>query len=324
MARCLVTGGAGFIGSHLSEALVAEGHDVVALDSFTDYYDPALKRENLKSLGSEPRFSLIEADLLDVALAPLLAESKYVFHLAAQPGVRASWGVSFQPYVDRNILATQRLIEACAGNPGIKRFVFSSSSSIYGDAETFPTEETATPKPVSPYGVTKLAGEHLAYAYFKNHKVPVVGLRYFTIYGPRQRPDMAFTRFIRAGLTGGELVIYGDGRQSRDFTYVSDAVEANMRAAFGGDATSGEMTGEMINVGAGRVTGLKKVLELVEGLCGKPLAIRHEEEQKGDVTMTCAGAAKMEKLLGFTPRVPLEVGLARQVSWAKASLGAVV
>ena len=234
----LVTGAAGFIGSHLSERLLDDGVEVRGVDRFSDYYDVALKRANLALLESRPGFSFTEGDLNELDLAQLLDGVDVVFHLAAQPGVRASWGREFEIYLRDNLLATQRLLEESRSHE-LRRFVFASSSSIYGDAEHFPTKETDAPGPVSPYGVTKLAAEHLGRQYFKGFGVPTVALRYFTIFGPRQRPDMAFNRFISAGLDGEPIAVFGDGLQERDFTYVSDAVAATIAAGERGTSRRG-------------------------------------------------------------------------------------
>src|SRR5579872_1548111 len=226
--RSIVTGAAGFIGSHLAERLIALGHDVVGIDSFTPYYDPTIKRANVAGLLNSPRFQLIEANLATADLEPIVAGADYVFHQAAQAGVRASWGSSFSGYTEYNVLATQRLLEALKEHRP-RKVVYASSSSVYGDA-ALPMRETARPQPVSPYGVTKLAAEHLCHLYWANYGVPAVSLRYFTVYGPRQRPDMGFNRFLRAALTGQPIHRFGDGEQTRDFTFVEDAVSATMAA----------------------------------------------------------------------------------------------
>ena len=228
--RVVVTGAAGFIGSHLTERLLANGHDVVGIDCFTDYYDRDLKEKNLEPSRAHARFTFAEIDLVDADLKPALDGAAIVYHLAGQPGVRPSWGNQFDQYVRDNVIATQRLLECLKGNP-IQRFVFAGSSSVYGDAEMFPTKESALPRPVSPYGVTKLAAEHLTHLYTQNFGIPAVSVRYFTVYGPRQRPDMAFARFMEALSDGEEIEVYGDGEQTREFTYVSDAVEGTIRAA---------------------------------------------------------------------------------------------
>src|ERR1700730_10465643 len=220
--RVVVTGAAGFIGSHLRERLLALGHEVVGIDSFTDYYDRARKEQNLEASRANPDFKFEELDLVDGDLGPVLQGAQVVYHLAGQPGVRPSWGSQFDRYVRDNIIATQRLLECLKGSP-IKRLVFAGSSSVYGDAEMFPTKESALPRPVSPYGVTKLAAEHLTHLYTRNFDIPAVSVRYFSVYGPRQRPDMAFARFMQALSDAQKIEVYGDGEQTREFTYVSDA-----------------------------------------------------------------------------------------------------
>ncbi|MGZ4206593.1 MAG: NAD-dependent epimerase/dehydratase family protein, partial [Actinomycetota bacterium] len=229
--RALVTGAAGFIGSHLCERLLRDGSNVVGIDSFTDYYDRSLKEENLAAVRSHPDFELRDDDLLTADLNRLVERVDVVFHLAAQPGVRGSWGRQFDVYVRNNVLATQRLLESMAGRSSAIRFVYASSSSVYGAAPTLPTSEDAPTKPISPYGVSKLAGEHLVSLYGLNRGLPVAIVRYFTVYGPRQRPDMAFTRFIRAALSGDAAELLGEGEQSRDLTFVGDAVDATVRSA---------------------------------------------------------------------------------------------
>jgi UDP-glucuronate 4-epimerase len=308
--KAVVTGAAGFIGSHLADSLVRDGHDVVGIDCFTDYYPRAAKEANLAALREQPRFRLVEARLQDAELAPLLDGAEQVFHLAAQAGVRASWGREFAHYSDHNVLATQRLLEAAlaAGGP---RLVYASSSSVYGDTDSLPLREDGPCRPVSPYGVTKLAGEHLALLYHRNHGLPTVSLRFFTVYGPRQRPDMAFHRFLRAARDGGEIVVFGDGRQTRDFTYVDDAVAAARAAALSGRA------GSVYNVGGGERVALGDVLRLVETVTARPLRIRHEEAQKGDMRDTLADTTAARRDLGFRSSVPLDEGLSREWQWIR-------
>ena len=308
MSRCLVTGAAGFIGSHLCERLVRDGHEVMGVDAFTDYYARAQKEANLASLRQAEGFSFLEADLLQADLASLLAGTDLVFHLAGQPGVRPSWGKDFDVYVRHNIAATQRLLEAAKGLP-LQKLVYASSSSIYGDAESYPTPETALPKPIAPYGVTKLAAEHLSYLYWRNHAVPAVSVRYFTVYGPRQRPDMAFHRFIRAIMEGQEIIVYGDGEQTRDFTYVADAVEGTLRAAFAGPS------GEVFNLGGGSRVTVNRVVGLLEAIAGRPARVRHVEPQRGDVRHTAADTSRAAAILGYSPAVRLEEGLRAEVDW---------
>lgn len=312
--RCLVTGVAGFIGSHLAERLIAHGHHVVGLDSFTEAYEETLKEANIAGIRSVEGFQLIRGDLAEVDLEAGLKGVEAVFHLAAQAGVRSSWGREFHLYLHRNVLATQRLLEACRSKP-IKKLVYASSSSVYGDQSRYPTPETATPKPVSPYGVTKLAAEHLCFLYWKNFAVPCVSLRYFTVYGPRQRPDMAFHRFMGAIWEGTPIVVYGDGTQSRDFTYVSDVVEANLRALEAG------RPGEVYNVGGGSTSTLRDVLGILERVTGRSPVITWESPERGDVMHTRADLTKAREELGYGAEVGLEEGLAHQWEWMKGWMG---
>jgi nucleoside-diphosphate-sugar epimerase len=305
--KCLVTGCAGFIGSHLSEALVAQGNSVTGVDCFTDYYPRKVKMANLSALRKAKKFNLVEADLSSAKLSPLLREVDYVFHLAAQPGVRASWGTSFSKYVKDNILATQRLLEAVRWETGIERLVYASSSSIYGDAEAFPTPESATPRPVSPYGVTKLAGENLCHVYFRNYSLPVVALRYFTVYGPRQRPDMAFSVFVSKITRGEEITVYGDGEQRRDFTFVSDTVAATL-------LSSQAKPGTVYNVGAGSSTTLNHIISTIESIVGKKAKVKRAQNSLGDVRDTSADITRIRNDLGYQPTTSLTDGLKKQVA----------
>jgi UDP-glucuronate 4-epimerase len=291
--RYLVTGAAGFIGSHLADGLVARGHEVVGLDCLTDYYDPALKEEN--ALGLE----LLRLDLAEDAVA--LAGYDGVFHLAGQPGVR-SFGDVFDVYLRRNVLATQRLLEA-ASAAGV-RVVLASSSSVYGDAERYPTPEDVEPRPISPYGITKLACEHLARAYARNFGLDCVVLRYFTVYGPRQRPDMAFARVLRALRDGAPFELYGDGSQSRGFTYVADAVEATITAMESGRG--------LYNVGGGAEATMLEAVRLAEEVSGRTLDVRVTAAAAGDVRRTAADVSRIRDELGWEPRVGLREGLAAQ------------
>jgi UDP-glucose 4-epimerase len=304
----LVTGTAGFIGSHLVERLLDSGARVTGVDCFTDYYDPALKRANLSNALRHPRFTLLELDLGADDLARL-PDVTAVFHQAAQAGVRASWGADFAVYTHHNVLGTQRLLERYKRTP-LERFVYASSSSVYGDAERYPTDETLLPRPFSPYGVTKLAGEHLVLLYGRNFGVPVAALRYFTVYGPRQRPDMAFHRFCRAMLRGEPITVYGDGRQSRDFTYVDDAIEANLRA-WKRSAPQG-----VYNVGGGSQVEVLEAIAILERALGVRADIRFEPLPPGDPLRTRADASRLRADLDFAPRVPIEQGLAAEAEWA--------
>jgi len=305
--RCLVTGVAGFVGSHLAERLLADGHEVCGVDAFVDYYPRHLKEQNLVALRAQERFTFVEGNLLDVELTSLVEGVDWIFHQAAQAGVRASWGKDFSLYADCNVLATQRLLEAVVttGNH-IQRLVYASSSSVYGDATALPVMETATPHPVSPYGVTKLAAEHLCSLYHHNFGVPTVSLRYFTVYGPRQRPDMAFHRFCKAIVERQPIHVFGDGNQTRDFTYVSDIVEANVRSAAIGTA------GSVMNIAGGSRVTVRHVIDLLREISGLPVQVTFGQEQHGDVRDTFADISNAVKLIGYQPRMPLHEGLAHE------------
>jgi UDP-glucose 4-epimerase len=305
--RYIVTGAAGFIGSHLCERLLSQGHEVVGIDNFADYYAERLKRRNLAGCTGQPNFTLLEEDLLRLDLPQVLAGAAAVFHQAAQAGVRASWGENFRVYADSNVLATQRLLEA-ARAVGLPRFVYASSSSVYGDAQTLPAREDARPQPVSPYGVSKLAAEHLCYLYWRNFAVPTVSLRYFTVYGERQRPDMAFNRFLRWGAQGRPLKLFGDGGQSRDFTYVGDIVTSNLLALQG-------RAGSVYNIGGGSRVTVNEALGVIERLVGRPLDVQRLETQLGDVRHTAADTTLAREELGYAPKVGLAEGLAREHAW---------
>ena len=315
--RILVTGCAGFIGSHTTERLLLDGHEVRGVDSFTDYYDPALKRENLASVLAHPGFELVEADLVEADPDDLLDGVDRVLHLAGQPGVRQSWAGGFAAYVERNIEATQRLLEA-ARSAGVDRFAAASSSSVYGDAETFPTAETTVPRPVSPYGVTKLAAEHLCTLYGTNFGVPTVSLRYFTVYGPRQRTDMALRRMIDAALSGGTFPLYGDGSYSRSFTYVADVVEANLAALF----VDGVPPGSVCNIAHDEAATVSELISLVQAATGRTLEVERRPAAAGDARRTGGSTDLARRLLGWSPSTPLADGVARQVAWAQQRLSA--
>ena len=306
--KALVTGAAGFIGSHLTGALLDRGAEVVGLDCLTDYYARSIKESNLDVNRGRSGFRFVEARLQDAAGGDLLDGVTHVFHLAAQAGVRKSWGRDFRTYTENNVEATQLLLEACVGRP-IERMVYASSSSLYGDNVTIPMREDALPQPVSPYGVTKLAAEQLCYLYWANHRMPITSVRYFTVYGPRQRPDMAFHRFIRAAMHGEPITLYGDGEQTRDFTFVSDAVAATMAAAERG------VPGRAYNIGGGSRVSVNHVLQLVERVVGRPVTVRREPAQKGDMRDTYADTSLARTDLGFVPRVTLEEGLEAEYRW---------
>jgi nucleoside-diphosphate-sugar epimerase len=306
--KVLVTGAAGFIGSHLSAALLDAGAQVTGIDCFTDYYPRPLKEANLAALHGRPGFAFVEAALQEADLKPLLEGVTQVFHLAAQAGVRKSWGREFDVYTRDNVEASQRLLDALVGMP-IQKYVYASSSSVYGDQVALPMQEGAYLQPLSPYGVSKLAAEHLAHLYWANHGVPAVSLRYFTVYGPRQRPDMGFHRFFTAINQGKPVTVYGDGEQTRDFTFVADAVAATVEAGNRG------RPGSVYNIGGGSRVTLNHVLDLISGVTGRPVTIQREPDQKGDMRHTYADTSLARRDLDFVPRVSLEEGLAQQYRW---------
>jgi nucleoside-diphosphate-sugar epimerase len=313
--KAVVTGSAGFVGSHLCERLLDAGHTVVGIDCLTDYYDPALKERNLRLLAGRRGWTFIRDDLLTMPIDDLVADADVVFHLAGQPGVRASWGAEFGTYVRQNVLVTQRLLESVRRHP-VWKFVYASSSSVYGDAECYPTVETMRPQPVSPYGVTKLAAEHLCEVYCKNFGVPTASLRFFTVYGPRQRPDMAFARLIAAAVGGDPFTLYGDGGQTRDFTYVADIVEALRRAALS------PWTG-VANLGGGIRVSMAEVIELVGELAGSPVPVLWKEKQDGDVRHTAADTMVAREGFGYRPANSLREGLTAMLETAREGFEAV-
>ncbi len=314
--KFIVTGAAGFIGSWLAQRLLERGDQVIGVDCFTDYYSPRIKRANVEPLGDFAGFTLIERDILELDWRPLLEGTTTVFHQAAQAGVRASWGRNFAEYTNLNVLATQTLLEALKGS-GI-RMVYASSSSVYGDTPKLPMAETDLPCPHSPYGVTKLAAEHLCGLYWRNFGVPIVALRYFTVYGPRQRPDMAFHRFIKAAFQGLPIVVYGDGEQTRDFTFVEDAVEANLAAA------RMAPPGAVYNIGGGSRLTLREAIARIEAVVGRPVRVERREAQRGDVRHTYADTTRARRDLQFNPQYDLDQGLAEEAAWVERSLGLLV
>ena len=303
--KYVVTGAAGFIGSHLSEALRRAGHEVLGVDSYTEYYDRARKERNAEGLD------VVEADLAEAPLPPLLNGADGIFHLAGQPGVRASWGETFALYVRRNVLATQRVFEAAAD--GGVRVVFASSSSVYGDAERYPTPEDVAPQPISPYGITKLSCEHLGRAMARARGLDAIALRYFTVYGPRQRPDMAFTTMLEALARGTSFRLFGDGSAARSFTYVDDAVAATIAAMERG------RTGEIYNVGGGDEATMNEAIALAEEISGRRLDVRKEGAAIGDVRRTRADVTKAEAHLAWSPATPLREGMRAHWEWAVES-----
>ena len=308
--KVLVTGVSGFIGSSLSERLLEKGFQVVGVDSFFDYYPRKIKERNLETLLSKPDFEFVEADILEIDLHKILSEVEGVFHQAAVAGVRASWGQKFDDYVQNNILATQTLLEACKDR-GVQKFVYASSSSVYGDTRELPITESSPTNPVSPYGVTKLAAEHLASLYFKGYGVPTVSLRYFTVYGPRQRPDMAFHKFITAVMKGAQIDIYGTGEQTRDFTYIDDVVEANISAFNNGKP------GGVYNIGGGGRIKLIDAIHIIEEIVGREANLVYTEPQRGDAKHTFSDISKAKTDFGYDPQVDVRAGLKKHYEWLK-------
>lgn len=306
--RSVITGVAGFIGSHLAEKLLASGHEVVGVDKFLDNYARQFKDSNLSRFANHPSFRFINDDLANLALRQLLTGTDYVFHLAAQPGVRSSWGQEFFQYAHNNILATQLLLEACKGAP-VTKVVYASSSSVYGDTDDLPMREDGGTRPVSPYGVSKLAAEHLCYLYWKAYGIPTVSLRFFTVYGPRQRPDMFFRIFMQRLFLDQEIPLYDDGEQSRDFTYCADIVDGLVAAALYPGS------GEVFNLGGGSETTLLSAIQLIEKISGRKAKLTKLDRQRGDVRHTRASLDQAKNKLGYKPQVSLEEGLARQWEW---------
>ena len=316
MATHIVTGAAGFIGSHLAESILQKGERVIGIDNLNDYYDPVLKQRNLNQLQEYPDFTVITQDIESLDWQVLLEDVQFIYHQAAQAGVRASWGKSFRHYTERNINATQIILEAAKEAKSLQRLVFASTSSVYGDAETLPTSELVCPQPISPYGITKLAAERLCQLYYQNFQVPVVMLRYFSAYGPRQRPDMAFHKFFRAVLQGEAIPVYGDGQQTRDFTFVGDLVAANLLAA-----VTPAAVGEIFNIGGGSRAVLSEVLATMEALVGQPIVRNYLDKARGDARHTAADVTKAREILGFQPQVSLKEGLELEWEWIKSLYG---
>ena len=308
--RSLITGVAGFIGSHLAERLLALGHHVIGMDVFLDNYERPLKEKNLAAVINQPAFVFLNQDILRSDLRDLLRDVSYVFHLAGQPGVRSSWGKDFVRYSNNNLMATQMLLEA-AKESQLAKFVYASTSSVYGDTDDLPMREAGQTRPVSPYGVSKLAAEHLCYLYWKSYRVPTVALRFFTVYGPRQRPDMFFHILMRGLLRNEEIPLYDDGEQTRDFTYCSDIVDGVLSAGFYPGS------GEVFNLGGGTETSILNAVALIEKISGRKAQLRRFDRQKGDVRHTRASIEAARAKLDYGPRVGLEMGLARQWDWIK-------
>jgi nucleoside-diphosphate-sugar epimerase len=312
MATHIVTGVAGFIGSHLAETILLQGDRIIGVDQINDYYDIKQKKANVAHLKQYSGFKFTEDDIQKLDWLKLLQDVDVIYHQAAQAGVRASWGDSFRHYTERNINATQVILEAARKANSLQRFVYASTSSVYGNAETMPTDETVPPQPVSPYGITKLAAERMCWLYHQNFNVPITALRYFTVYGPRQRPDMAFHKFFKAAIKNEAISIYGDGQQTRDFTFVSDVVAANLAAA-----TVPEAVGEIFNIGGGSRAVLMDVLATMEDVIGHPIKKEYVARARGDARHTSADISKAKSILGYNPQVPLAKGLAKEWEWVK-------
>jgi nucleoside-diphosphate-sugar epimerase len=311
--KVIVTGAAGFIGSHLCEELISQHHEVTGIDSFLDYYPRWIKESNLQKLRTAPGFQFLEQNILDVDWAPLLAKTDIVFHLAAQAGVRASWSTNFIVYTKNNIEATQLLLEE-SKKCNLKKFVFASTSSVYGDTEEIPMKEGDLLKPVSPYGVTKVAAEDLCYLYWRSFGIPCVSLRYFTVYGPRQRPDMAFYRFILATLEGRGITVFEDGNQTRDFTYVDDIVRGTILASEKGKE------GQVYNLGGGSRISINEVLQMLSQIMNAKIDITYAEKQKGDMRHTFASTERAKTDFDYNPRIALKEGFTAEYLWLKKLL----
>jgi len=311
--KFLITGVSGFIGSHLAERLISEGNEIIGVDSFLDNYSRKIKENNIRELLKKKSFNFIEGNVLGLNIGQILDQVEGVFHQSAMPGVRASWGNNFYLYVENNVTSTQVLLEACK-NREIGKFIYASSSSVYGDANELPINESTPTLPISPYGVTKLAGENLANLYFKGFGIPTISLRYFTAYGPRQRPDMAFHRFITSIILGREIEIYGNGEQTRDFTFIDDVVEANLKAFLGGKV------GEVYNAGGGSRVKLIQAIRIVEEISGRKAKLKYVDPQRGDVTHTYADISKSKADFGYSPRIDIYEGIRRHCEWLMGNL----
>jgi len=314
METVAVTGVAGFIGSHIAEKLLQNNFKVIGIDSFTPYYPKKIKKNNLKQCLKNKNFSFINKDLIETNLLPLFQKSQHLFHLAAQPGVRSSWGTQFETYVKENILVTQQILEYARIAKSFKTIVMASSSSVYGEQEGKMNEENTFTKPISPYGVTKLAAENICRIYAENYNLPITSLRYFTVYGPRQRPEMAFMQFIKAALTDREIAVYGDGSQTRDFTYIDDIVDASI------SCIESNLSQEILNIGGGFVVSINDILKLLMDISQTELKISYTPKQKGDVIHTEADISKAVRLIDYKPKTKIKDGLIQEFTYVKNTL----
>lgn len=314
MKTIVITGVAGFIGSHLAEKLLQDNFKVIGIDSFTPYYPKKIKKNNLRHCLKNENFLFINNDLIKIDLLPIFKKSHYLFHLAAQPGVRSSWGAQFETYVRENILVTQRILEYARIANSFKKIIIASSSSIYGEQKGKMNEEKTLPKPISPYGISKLTAENLSHIYAENFSLPITSLRYFTVYGPRQRPEMAFMRFIFSALTNKEIIVYGDGNQTRDFTYIDDIVDASITTM------NSNLTDEKLNIGGGFVISINAALKLLMGITQTELKISYHPKQIGDVINTKADISKASKQIKYKPKTRIKAGLSQQLQYVKNNL----
>ena len=314
METVVITGVAGFIGSHIAEKLLHDNFKVIGIDSFTTYYSKKIKKNNLKKCLKNKNFSFINKDLIETNLLPLFKKSQHLFHLAAQPGVRSSWGTQFETYVKENILVTQQILEYAKIAKSFKTIVMASSSSVYGEQKGKMNEENTFTKPISPYGVTKLAAENLCCIYAENYNLPITSLRYFTVYGPRQRPEMAFMQFIKAILTDREIAVYGDGSQTRDFTYIDDIIDASI------SCIESNLSQEILNIGGGFVVSINDILKLLMNISQTELKISYTPKQKGDVIHTEADISKAVRLIDYKPKTKIKDGLIQEFTYVKNTL----
>jgi len=314
MDTILITGVAGFIGSHLAEKLLEQRYRVIGIDSFTNFYSKNIKKNNLDLCLKNENFSFMNKDLIEIDLLPILNKSKYMFHLAAQPGVRTSWGSQFETYVKENILVTQRILEYAKISNSLQKIIVASSSSVYGEQSGKMNEEKTKTIPVSPYGVTKLCTENLCRIYTENFNLPISSLRYFTVYGPRQRPDMAFMQFILSVLQKNRITVYGDGNQTRDFTYIDDVVDASI------SAMNVKFANETLNIGGGFVISINDILKKLKDLLESEIDITYELKQKGDVSHTESDISKAAKLIGYHPKRKIKEGLKEEIKFVKNNI----
>ncbi len=314
METTVVTGVAGFIGSHLAEKLLENKFKVIGIDNFTNYYQKKIKENNLLNCKKNENFVFYEHDLIDLDLVSIFKKSNYLFHMAAQPGVRSSWGENFKTYVKENIIVTQKVLEVAKHTNSLNKIVMASSSSVYGNQQNKMNENISDLKPVSPYGITKLAAENLCRVYAEYFTLPIISLRYFTVYGPRQRPEMAFLRFINSSLTNKQITIYGDGKQTRDFTFIDDVINASL------SCLEHDVTNEILNIGGGHVLSINDILKLIEDISESKLTINYTSKQNGDVNHTEADISKASRFIDYKPKTKIKDGLMQEFTYVKNNL----